>query len=200
MIIVRVIQKLQLKNAVVLQKKTAFNQMNYKSSYNIVEFSYSPSFRLCCFYCEMNWTPKSIEISQMNISDQPSFKLWTREDIKKEINAIRERNPAAFRNWESKCEWEETDDPEALNYLVYEDLELKKNEIYMEVEKQPTFWECRDDTDGFLVHKNVTKVVVDGKYLTVFYDGKKQDYRIIKKFQRYDKLIGAIKTKNCKIH
>lgn len=126
----------------------------------------------------------------MKISDKSCYKLWNREDMKKEISAIKKRNPKAFRNWESKCKWEEEDSPEALNFMVYEEiLRQKKDVIYIEVDNQPTFWWCRDDTDGFLIHENVTDVIVDGKYLTVFYDGKKQDYKFIKKFERYDKLM-----------
>ena len=125
----------------------------------------------------------------MKISDQPTFIIWSAKDMKTEMKAIRKRNYKAFRSWESKCNWEYEGSDDAINYMVYAGRRLKKNEVYIEVDKQPTFWERRDNTDGFLIHKNVTDVVIDGPYLTVFYDGTKQDYKFIKKFERYDKLM-----------
>lgn len=125
----------------------------------------------------------------MKINCIPAYIIWSADAVKKERKAIKKRNYKAFKTWESKCNWEEEGSNDALNFMVYGLLRLRKDEFYIEVDNQPTFWECRDNTDGFLVHRNVTDVVVNGLYLTVFYDGARQDYKFIKKFDRYDKLM-----------
>jgi hypothetical protein len=123
----------------------------------------------------------------MKISENPTIELITQADAERKKTELRKKNAAAFRNHRRKWKFESTN--EGINYQVYAHiLRLKKDEVYIEIDNQGTSWECRDHTDGYLIHKNVKNVVFNGKVLTVYCDDLVQEYRFCEKIMCFEKL------------
>lgn len=43
-------------------------------------------------------------------------------------------------------QWSETDD--GFKYMMFDLLELKDGQVYIQIDSKPTYWEGRDNTDG----------------------------------------------------
>jgi len=119
----------------------------------------------------------------MKLSENPTIKKITFQAAKMKKAVLRSKKTHR-RNRRDKSKNEE------LNYQVYAYLlDLKKDEEYIQIDNQPTFWECRDDTDGLLVHANVKNVVYKNKALIVYPKDSVQKYRYNEELECFEKLL-----------